>query len=523
MPAQEQNFLDAILQFCDIDKEHIEFVRKSLFKYKDNPVVITACRIINENAVQARRLQEIFSEAYESFWKTHNPKKYPLIIPSPNSPTELRVYPNIFISNFSSLDEVSSTYCTEALKDFLVEYEADIADERKKQRWEPLDRAEKRLLEYIDMPTARALTRFVFPEGVHKDSIIRDFAEAIDSCRKPLELKFAEKPEDFHTMYNTGPTSCMAYNAGDRDRWKFLNDLSLAPGSWYYYCPFTTGVWSEKNGKVVARTVLFKNDKMKNWQYIRVYATNEEIKKKFKDSLEERGITACQRADIADGFSFTVPGVKKGADWAAPWPYLDSPMSASHTTGKNWTIKFDKDTKEFTFYHTNNKFDTVNSRTGHIIASDYSTINCTSCEKVIKTRGNTITRTDHDSYVFCSDQCAANEDFIKVIEGNGGYVYKQNDDALVDIVEHSFIKISTPRAAIDLGYFPIMEEAGIFPEENSQRVTAGGSNIRDTEGKYYRIFNTGHENYDTLAGSKIPFKVNTPVKNIQWSELVIEL
>ena len=75
------------------------------------------------------------------------------------------------------------------------EYEADILNEKKKQKWDSLERVEKYLNEYLDMPTARALTRYVFKSGQLKDDQIRGLADIIDSIRKPLELIFTEKPE----------------------------------------------------------------------------------------------------------------------------------------------------------------------------------------------------------------------------------------------------------------------------------------------------------------------------------------
>jgi hypothetical protein len=506
--------LEVVFEFCNIDQEHIDHVKKTLYKYKDDPVVNLVCTIINENAAGVTRFNELLTEANASTIKT-----WPLIIPSPNSPTELRVFPNIILDEHNSLEGISSSYCNSQLKTFLTDYDADMADEKRKQKWTPYDRAEKRLLEFLDMPTARALTRYVFTDGKLKDNQIRDFAEAIDAARKPMELIFTETPQDYYTMYATGPNSCMSMNtAQERANWEFLKEAGMAPTSWYHYCQYTTGVYALKAGKVAARTILFKGENDKNWGWIRIYASNDEMRKKFIDSLAEQGIIQCQKPVIPQGYSFNVPGSRKGSVWAAPWAYLDAPLPSGHHTGEQWHVKFNKEDNSFTYFFNDNKYDLVNSRSGHIISSDYSTISCTSCGKVIKKGASLNIRMEHEYHIFCSDVCATVEGFVKVIEGTGNTAYKMPDDSMITVDGSPLIRFSTMQAAKDHDYHPMMEEPGIFPEEGGLQVCKSAC-LTDATGKYYSIRRTGFENVNDYAiSSKVPFKLNPAKKVVEYHE-----
>jgi hypothetical protein len=508
-----QSPLEVIFEFCDISQEHVDFVKKTLYKYKDDPVVNLLCGILHENSVQNIRMQELFSETNFPI-----PKTYPLIIPSPNSPNELRVYPNIILDNHDTLDNVSPTYCQSHLKTFLTAYDTDMAGEKSKQKWSQ-ERAEKRLLEFIDYPTARALQRYVFTDGALKDHNIRDCATNIDNNRKPMELIFCKTPQDYAIMYGSGPHSCMADSAANKINWQFLKEEGLCPASWYHYCEYTTGVYVLKNGKVAARSVLFKGPNDKNWTWVKIYPNDSETNTKFQNALAEQGITRCIKPEIPNGYTFTIPGIRKGAVFAAPWPYLDSPIPSPHANGQSWNIQYNNDTHEFIFHFNSPKYDGVRDRSGHIISSDYSTMECTCCGKVIKKNEALNIRIEHDYHVFCSDNCAALEGFVKVCEGTGNMVYKQDEEGLIPVYGSSLIKFSTLQAARDNGYYPTMIENGIFPEDNNFQVSRDGLQFKNAEGQRFMAPNTGLElEKELMASSKVPFRTLTAKKVVEYNE-----
>lgn len=502
---KEKDFLDVIIEFCNLDAEHIEFAKKTLFKYKDDPVAQHLCTIVKEHAAQVNRFVELARETNSKLWDNVT-YPIPLIIPAPDKLNELRVFPNILLNSYSGLENATAAYCHELFRDFLKEYEADLADDKRKQKWEPLDRAQNRLSQYHDMTTATALTRFVFKENQLKPAQIRDFAESIDLCRKPMEIKFAESPKDFVHMYESGPTSCMGFSAGDKHQWEFMLKQGQCPTSWYSYFPYTKGAYAEKNGKIVARTILFMNPKHdKNWKWVRIYSTNPEITQKFTQSLAEMGITQAGEARIEEGLEFKVPGIKgQTSGYAAAFPYLDAPINKGEGS---WKVSFDNKTNEFTFYFKTKGKDNLIGRGGHVISIDYMALYCSTCNTKINARDNGVTQVEGD-HVFCSDACACTEGYVKVMDGTGRNIYKMPSPELID-TNIPFNKMSTIKAATDRGFFPIMDELGIFPEENDYRVTSVFSfNMANKEGRPFVSNNEWGFRGKDIKASVVPVKIN---------------
>jgi hypothetical protein len=523
----KKDFLDQILEHCNISNEHKEFVVNKLFKYKNNPVVQTVCSIISINAAEHTKLLDMWQEIRRI--SLHENEIWPLIIPCPTNSAALRVFPNIMLNAHRNLENISTSTCVTTLAAFLAEYEADIADDKKKQKWEPIERAAKLLNDYLDMPTARALSRYVFANSKIKDDIIRDFADAIDNFRKPLELTFAETPEDFVTMYGSGPQSCMAYSAGDRSSWLFLEEkYKQCPASWYAYYPYTKGVYAVKAGKVIARAICFADprkgpvDPQTKWQYGRVYPTTLEIDRKFRETLHQNGITELSSVHIPlPSFEFTIPGVlKDGNVYAAPWPYFDN----INRGAEYWNVAFDKDTHEFKIQFGPSKYLSVNNRSGHIISSDYSTLECSSCGNIINMKKVTVIPVEAGEHAFCSDNCAASYGYHRVIQGNQSTVYKKLTEEMISIKDDSFVKFSTLKAAQDYGYFPLIEELGVFPEENDYKVVGGGEiQVKSYNGTYFiarDVMSLG----SIFNPNKVPFNITDIKKEIQFNEeeLVME-
>jgi hypothetical protein len=525
----KKDFLDQILEHCNISNDHKEFVVNKLFKYKNNPIVQTVCSIISINAAEHNKLLDMWQEI-RSILPREN-EIWPLIIPCPNNSAALRVFPNIMLNTHRKLENISTSTSAITLATFLAEYEEDIADDKKKQKWEPLERATKLLNDYLDMPTARALSRYVFTNGKIKDDTIRDFADAIDNFRKPLELIFAETPEDFVTMYGSGPQSCMAYSAGERSSWLFLEEkYKQCPASWYAYYPYTKGVYAVKAGKVIARAICFADPKKgfvgpeTKWQYGRVYPTTPEIDRKFKETLHQNGITELSSVPHTPlpSFEFTIPGVLKDSGvYAAPWPYFDN----INRGAEYWNVAFDKDTHEFKIQFDPSKYLSVNNRSGHIISSDYITLECSSCGNPINMKKAPVIPVEAGEHAFCSDNCAASYGYHRVIQGNQSSVYKRLTEEMVSLKDDSFVKFSTIKAAQNCGYLPLIEELGVFPEENDYKVAKGGEiHVKSSDGTYFfakDIMRLGL----SFNPNKVPFNIADIKKEVQFNEeeLVMDL
>jgi hypothetical protein len=508
------DFLDVILEHCNISLEQKDFIVNKLFKYKNNPIVESACNVVRSYAEGHAKFLTMCREANIPI---REDLEWPLIIAIPDNPTTLRVFPNIILNTHTGLENVNSSTCTITLKKFLEDYEADIAHDKKKQKWEPQERVEKYLNEYLDMQTSTVLARFIFTDGSVKASTLRDYAERIDDIRKPLELIFAEKPEDFVTMYGSGPQSCMAYSAGDRQTWLFLEEkYNLCPASWYAYYPKTKGVYSVKAGKVVARVILFQ-EKDNNWYYGRVYSTNPEVDHNFRSTLELNGIRQLSTGlhTPQSGIELTIPGVMKNSTtYAIPWPYFDNIPRGEI----NWYAKFDKTTNEFTIQYKPSKLVPINNRSGHLISTDYFTLECSSCGNIISRQLNTLP-VEAGEYVFCSDNCAASMDYCKVIEGSGAASYKKLTEDMIEVKDDPYSKFSTFKAAQDCGYLPCIEELNIFPEENDYKVINRGDVRADNAiGERFLCLNPTKLGPINFTPNKVPYVISGHNKVIEYNE-----
>ncbi len=357
-------FLEKLFSYCDISKENMDVVINTFFKYKDNKIVEALCNHINTNLKANKGLLDIANELGLSI-------AYPTLFITlhPSSPTLLRVYTNIPIDSVPT--EVSTMSCTNVLKTFLSEYEADMLDEKKKLKWATLERAITRFEVYVDLPTSAVVARYLFPTKSSDE--VRNIANRIDNVRKPMELIYADTPEDYVTMYGSGPHSCMAFSGEGKENWKFFKEYNLCPASWYAYYPNTRGAYVLKADKVLARVMLFLDDG--KWRYGRIYPIpGANIREKFVETLQAQGITELKgNHRPTPGISFTIPGVLiKDNNYGCPWPYFDDiPREPS-----DWGISFNKETKEFTIQYKPTKLASYYNRTGHIQSIDYESIVC---------------------------------------------------------------------------------------------------------------------------------------------------
>lgn len=516
-----KDFLDTIFEFTGLDKESIEEARKTLFKYKDDPVINELCTIVQGHAKQANRLLEVFREANPKFWAKNDPKHaIPLVILNPDNIAELRVFPNILLNSYSSLESVNPSYCNDTFKDFIAEYEVDKADEKRKEKWNGKERINSRLLQTVNMPTARALTRYVFNKEDQdiKPDELRDFADAVDICRRPLEIRFAETAADFIHMYGSGVSSCMGHNAEGRDRWTHMINEGYCPTSWYAFCEYTKGAYVEKNGQVVARTILMKGKSDKSpWKWGRIFSSTTEYNNKFRNALSDLGIEQAERFQMP-AQRVVIPGVKgEHGGYVAPIPYFDSPLPGSD----RWKVSFDKDTKEFSFYYGMLEGDKLVNRGSYVLSTDYVAVNCSVCNRRINTRNEDVTPTEGD-HVLCSDECAVNAGYVRVIAGNGNNVYKIPTKDMVDTTIPN-IKLSTRKAVKDLGYAPFMEEIGIIPEDTDYKVVSYHNYASMVSGyeRYCYRDEFGYTNRSKMQFSKIPVRLLPTVKRVEYEALVI--
>jgi len=309
----------------------------------------------------------------------------------------------------------------------------------------------------------------------------------------------------------------MAYSAGDRQTWLFLEEKhNLCPASWYAYYPKTKGVYSIKAGKVVARVIIFQ-EKDNKWYYGRVYSTNTEVDQKFRSTLELNGIRplATGLHTPQSEIEITIPGVMKNSTtYAIPWPYFDN-LPRGDT---NWFAKFDKATHEFTIQYRPSKLTPINNRSGHLVSTDYFTLECSSCGNMISRQRDTLP-VEAGEHVFCSDNCAASMDYYRVIEGSGAVSYKKLTDDMIEVKDDPFSKFSTLKAAQDCGYLPCINELNIFPEENDYKVVnRGESNITNALGERFMCLNPTRLGPISFTSNKVPYVISGHNKVVEYNE-----
>ena len=217
-------------------------------KFEAHPLADILIEQLNSSMDSMVRLQELFSSVNNVLYQEFINQQKPIIILHPTDPTLLRVYDNMILSagNAESFKDITVLELGDTFKALLAGYDLDMSGKipGSQAKWETKDRILKRLTSYTDMPTARVLSRYTnfdvkYPPATH--TTIRDFAAAIDEARKPMELTFAEKPEDFCIMYGSGPSSCMSVHGGNSSRFKWMFDHNFCPASFYAYFPYTRG------------------------------------------------------------------------------------------------------------------------------------------------------------------------------------------------------------------------------------------------------------------------------------------
>lgn len=484
-----------ICDMCELDKDNtpeINYRQRLIdkyFKYAEDKVLIALVEVVADKQTLVSSFEEMFKGIDLRAFEVYQQVSRPLIVGTPNVPNSFRVYPNIILdagTNAASLANVNIIDVASAFSTFVSLYEKDKDSAFFDKKWgNPKDKFEA----YQDQGIATVLTSIL--KDHYKDHQIRDMAQKIENARKPLQLLYAETPEDFTTMYGSGPSSCMSQTGGSHTNWKSLTEAGLCPASFYSYFPYTKGAYIMVNGKVGARCILWRDPKKENvWYAGRIYSSNGELSRKFSDCLTNAGIGMLyENIKVPDGVVVNVPGVpwkgNTGGQYIMPFPYFDN----LDYYGKGFTATFNQETKMFTLtYHKVPERGAVpiNGRGGFLASNDYIQRTCEACgsNKVDMGWGEWVS-TD-DGHLYCGRFCANNKGYIQVGMGNGQSAWQKDDPTLIKAEDgHRF---TTYKAAYDMGYLLRVPEKGIMTEEYGDIVTTHGwgfSSPRD--GSFYRI------------------------------------
>lgn len=188
---------------------------------------------------------------------------------------------------------------------------------------------------HIRKSTNMSIQVFLMQKLGYNESNAKSYADQITAELWPLEVKYAETPEDFTHMYSTGPGSCMTPTKSENS---VLYSFGLCGPSWYAYHPYTKGAYIEDASKqVLARTILFQQEDG-TWKHGRIYG----VRDKLVRSLNTVGITELK--SLYDRkCEFRIPAVGKEGHHYCPAPYLDN------ISGDIIKYTYDDEANEFIF------------------------------------------------------------------------------------------------------------------------------------------------------------------------------
>lgn len=472
--------------------------KEHCYKYIDHPVFEIVSQKVNSLSKEFGTLHNVLGKCGLSADQLskfmQGPK--PIIVLCPDNYQSLRIYENLIVDKLDAhyLASCSTLSLKDTLSSFIKVYEDDAFRDKK---WaNPVTRTNS----FVDMPTARAIERY-FGLSLKADKI-RDLAIALDNYRKPLEVSFAETPQDFFKMYNSGPTSCMGYAAGNSKAWEHLIKNNMYPPSFYAWYPHTKGAYIERNGVIVARVICFKEPDGK-WVYGRIYSATPEYSSKFVMALNDLGIySKIKSHKPPEDVDFMLPSleIKGSVTRQAPWPYFDDMDPVL-------SVKYLEDSKEFHVVHVKAAKEEQsnipqNTPTGFIRSIDFMQgAQCAYCGK----RGRMISSND-GVHTFCSAYCATRLGYVEVMQGNGVHIWEKPSELHI-LIFNSDVRFSTLRAARDNNYDPVTIE-GLLQEEGEIMVVNNGERYTSREGWNCRSIDGVGYNKDTFDVREPTFQKN---------------
>lgn len=272
---------------------------------------------------------------------------------TPNDPNKLRVYVNMDINNTSEFDlftDACPYHRHGALETLITRVNSDMENPNAAKGWVPLSRGRARLKRYEDMPIERALMRYSDAKSHYPEALIKEIAGQIEELRLPLELHYAETPEQILYMYSSGPSSCMFVGGKERP-WRWMTDIGRHPCDFFAFHPFIRGVYTKvkSKGTVTARTYLYTMPDGKEC-HGRIYGADGRAGTALQNALSETGVKPIpvngetDRGGSAGTFArectFRIPGVPNDGEIYLPVPYMDNLRG-----GVNFA--YDKEKKEF--------------------------------------------------------------------------------------------------------------------------------------------------------------------------------
>ena len=470
-------------------------------KYWECEGVHLACVLMRKKVKAHMRWISAFKSVYSIDRATI--EKFPFIIAS-HIPNKVWVYPNLPLPPELLGQEAelkASTFTTEGgiAEAVVKEMKADQKEEKKAIKWRK-GGAKKFLLRRDLMSIAKVLARYT-NDGL-ADHRIKEKAQNIEMEMRPIEIMWAETPEEIEKMYETAGThSCMKRSSNDASSW---NEFSLEDGGWhpvhfYGHIPEIKGAYLCRGDIVLARTFVYKENDEWTW-YGSMYG-DEAHRTKLISMLGDKGISIRTSDDsiTPNRRVTTIKGVWSDCfqDYILPQPYTDNllmPVYVAFQPKGRWFHVSWVQSKLRDLGLNPSRRDFRNTE-GYIRAkSVYSSGGCDYCGEV--TDVGDLLHTP-GGYRFCCTNHARNFGYVKAYDSRGGSVWKKREDCHDDAMDHERF-YTTTHAAEQNGAKKYMEYLG-QPIATMKYTFYRGTTIV-YEGEEYSL---GQNLYDSLRRSSV--------------------
>lgn len=377
------------------------------------------------------------------------------VIPGEKGTTNVVVFPNLMLpahalSNLQTLAGLSADYGGDDILNL-------IRDDRRAAnpaKYESIHRVVRLFGRREVMPFTRALSRYTRDEVAKQmtPERIRTIGEYYAEAIKGFTITWCEKPEDYVAMYERGLSSCMVSSSGAREWGFLLKEFNINPTSFFYYHPNTKGAYVHRDGKVIARCIVYEGmiNGTRVKAYGRVYSSNKDVETKFVTALISAGYTRPLQGGLFS-CTFKVPKrvSKTVGGTVFPYPYFDN-------LSGDIFVEDTKDEDYFTVYHNHpgqkGTRIALNSTAGYALFGK-AKVYCAHCASDIHPGRAVVAQ---DGAHFCGHNHARAHGYVEAFRADGQQVLVANSHRLIPRWEGGYF--TNLEAAILLRAKPVLAE-----------------------------------------------------------------
>ena len=416
----------------------------------------------------------------------------PLMIPS-KTLGKVYVFPNLVLDkvNISDLRNICWVVCFDSLKTF------NEVRLNKQNSWQPFSRAWQKIKRYEEISLVRALVRYTNIKTQLNHSQIDALAASYIELTKPLELIYAEKPEDYIKMFcNGGVNTCMTTTSEKAKSWSEILKHKHHPMSLFAYHPDVKGVYCIKDTQIVARTLLYQT-KPGIWQYGCLKTINSFYNTKFVKLLKDTGHTQLDQR-FSKKVTIKVPGLYSAQckEYLLPVPYMDN--VSEYLCGQ-----FNYEEKQFTLTFNCPKADiniSTHSTGGFVKVTQLNKTRCPICNKLCKE----IHTPWEGRETFCSSNCARDGGYVYATTAQGESQLRLSRTCYFDFFDSSHA-FTNRNSCMRHGGMPVIHEVTLQNNKIVSIVTEPkelsivGVRVRYQDRQYHILPNQ----YDVLVGNSL--------------------